>query len=42
MLALGIAASKRSAMIVLGLLLGLIGTDVNSGTARFSFGMRLS
>ena len=24
-------------MIVLGLLLGLIGTDVNSGTARFSF-----
>jgi putative tricarboxylic transport membrane protein len=27
------------AMIVLGLLLGLIGTDVNSGTARFSFGI---
>ena len=26
------------AMIVLGLLLGLIGTDVNSGIARFSFG----
>ena len=26
-------------MIILGLLLGLIGTDVNSGTARFSFDM---
>jgi putative tricarboxylic transport membrane protein len=26
-------------MIVLGLLLGIIGTDVNSGTARFSFGL---
>ena len=25
-------------MIVLGLLLGLVGTDVNSGTARYSFG----
>ena len=24
-------------MIVLGLLLGLVGTDVNSGAARFSF-----
>jgi TctA family transporter len=24
-------------MIVLGLLMGLIGTDVNSGVARFSF-----
>ncbi len=24
-------------MIVLGLLLGLVGTDVNSGVARFSF-----
>jgi TctA family transporter len=24
-------------MIVLGLLLGLVGTDVNSGTARYSF-----
>lgn len=28
---------KAIAMIVLGLLLGLVGTDVNSGTARFSF-----
>ena len=28
---------KEIAMIVLGLLLGLIGTDVNSGTARYSF-----
>jgi len=28
---------KAIAMIVLGLLLGLIGTDVNSGTARYSF-----
>jgi TctA family transporter len=27
-------------MIVLGLLLGLIGTDVNSGTARFDFEMK--
>ena len=26
-------------MIVLGLLLGLVGTDVNSGVARFAFGM---
>ena len=26
-------------MILLGLLLGLIGTDVNSGTARFAFGL---
>ena len=30
---------KAIAMIVLGLLLGLIGTDVNSGMARFSFGV---
>jgi putative tricarboxylic transport membrane protein len=29
--------TKAIAMIVLGLLLGLIGTDVNSGVARFSF-----
>jgi TctA family transporter len=29
--------SKAVAMIVLGLLLGLVGTDVNSGAARFSF-----
>ncbi|GAA0790722.1 tripartite tricarboxylate transporter permease [Cupriavidus gilardii] len=28
---------KAVAMIVLGLLIGLIGTDVNSGVARFSF-----
>ncbi len=28
---------KAVAMIVLGLLMGLIGTDVNSGVARFSF-----
>jgi TctA family transporter len=28
---------KAIAMIILGLLLGLIGTDVNSGVARFSF-----
>jgi putative tricarboxylic transport membrane protein len=26
-------------MIIFGLLLGMIGTDVNSGTARFTFGM---
>ena len=26
-------------MVVLGLLLGLIGTDVNSGTQRFTFGI---
>src|SRR3990170_3117199 len=30
---------KAIAMIVLGLLLGLIGTDVNSGVARYSFGL---
>ena len=30
---------KAVAMIVLGLLLGLIGTDVNSGVARYSFGL---
>ncbi len=29
--------SKAIAMIVLGLLLGLVGTDVNSGVARFTF-----
>ena len=28
---------KAIAMIVLGLLLGLVGTDVNSGVARYSF-----
>jgi TctA family transporter len=31
--------SKALAMIVLGLILGLIGTDVNSGVARFTFGV---
>jgi len=30
---------KAIAMIILGLLMGLIGTDVNSGVARYSFGM---
>jgi putative tricarboxylic transport membrane protein len=30
---------KAIAMIVLGLLLGLVGTDVNSGVARFAFGV---
>ena len=30
---------KAIAMVVLGLLLGLIGTDVNSGVARFTFGI---
>jgi TctA family transporter len=30
---------KALAMVVLGLMLGLIGTDVNSGMARFSFGI---
>ncbi|HEY1458889.1 MAG TPA: tripartite tricarboxylate transporter permease [Casimicrobiaceae bacterium] len=30
---------KAIAMVVLGLLLGLVGTDVNSGTARFAFGV---
>ena len=35
-LALG-SLLKAIAMIVLGLLLGMIGTDVNSGVARFSF-----
>lgn len=32
---------KAIAMIVLGLLLGLVGTDVNSGTARYSFDIPL-
>ncbi len=31
--------AKAIAMIVLGLLLGLVGTDVNSGVARFAFGV---
>ncbi|MBS0319837.1 MAG: tripartite tricarboxylate transporter permease [Proteobacteria bacterium] len=30
---------KAIAMIVLGLLLGIVGTDVNSGAQRFTFGM---
>ena len=28
---------KALGMVILGLLLGIIGTDVNSGVARFSF-----
>src|SRR6266404_1611307 len=31
---------KAIAMIILGLLLGLVGTDVNSGVARYSFGFQ--
>ncbi len=30
---------KAISMVILGLLLGLIGTDVNSGVARYSFGI---
>src|SRR5215475_12552930 len=30
---------KAVAMVVLGLLLGLVGTDVNTGARRFNFGM---
>ena len=30
---------KAIAMVILGLLLGLVGTDVNSGLARYSFGV---
>jgi putative tricarboxylic transport membrane protein len=30
---------KAIAMVLLGLLLGLVGTDVNSGTQRFAFGI---
>jgi TctA family transporter len=30
---------KAIAMVLLGLLLGLVGTDVNSGVARYSFGI---
>ena len=33
-------SSRRSAMIVLGLLLGLVGTDIYTGTPRFTFGIR--
>ncbi len=31
---------KAIGMVLLGLLLGLVGTDVNSGVARFSFGVQ--
>ena len=30
---------KSIAMVVVGLLLGIVGTDVNTGTQRFSFGI---
>jgi TctA family transporter len=30
---------KAIAMVILGLLMGLVGTDVNSGVARYSFGI---
>jgi len=30
---------KAIAMTILGLLMGLVGTDVNSGIARFTFGV---
>jgi TctA family transporter len=30
---------KAIAMVLLGLLLGIVGTDVTSGTARFTFGI---
>jgi len=33
------APFKSMAMVALGVLLGLVGTDVNSGVARFSFGV---
>lgn len=32
------APLKGIAMVVLGILLGMVGTDVNSGTARYNFG----
>src|SRR5687767_12584257 len=31
--------TKALAMVVMGLLLGIVGTDVNSGMARYSFGV---
>src|SRR5690606_22510957 len=31
--------TKALAMIVLGLLLGMVGTDINSGIARYDFGL---
>jgi putative tricarboxylic transport membrane protein len=33
------APAKGLAMVVLGLLLGTVGADINSGTVRFSFGL---
>lgn len=33
------SATKGLAMVALGLLLGMVGTDVNTGIARFNFGM---
>ena len=33
------SAAKGLAMVVLGLLLGMVGTDVNSGVSRFDFGI---
>ena len=30
---------KSLAMVVIGLLLGIVGTDVNTGVQRFSFGV---
>lgn len=33
------SAAKGLAMVVLGLLLGMVGTDVNSGVPRFDFGI---
>src|SRR5437899_1367215 len=33
------SVAKAIAMIVLGLLLGIVGTDVNSGVARYSFNL---
>lgn len=33
------SALKGIAMVILGLLLGMVGLDINSGIARFSFGM---
>ncbi|WP_355661655.1 tripartite tricarboxylate transporter permease [Halomonas salifodinae] len=33
------SAAKSLAMVVLGLLLGMVGTDINTGLVRFNFGM---
>src|SRR5438270_675409 len=35
----GIGPVATIAMLIFGLLLGLVGTDVNSGVARFNFGI---